>query len=69
MTAEQQCAHEYQYCGVVYSQGDRCPGSGAHYRVYEDKFFCSRCLDTQYRNRRTNGHSTYDKVLVGSMPK
>ena len=64
-----QCDHMYTFAGVVYSLADRpLPGSGAYARYYEDKFFCQRCLQTKYANRRETGNS-YHKPIEGSMPK
>lgn len=65
----EQCEHMYTFAGVVYSHADwPLPGSGACARYYEDKFFCQRCLQTKYANKRENGNS-YIKPIQGSMPK
>lgn len=64
-----QCDHQYVFAGVVYSHADwTLPGSGACLRFYEDKFFCQRCLQTKYANRRDHGNS-YHKAIEGTMPK
>jgi hypothetical protein len=63
-----ECAHQWQYQGVVYSTGAQRPGSGACDRVYEDKYFCSKCLDAAYRNSRVVGHD-YNKAIEGTLPK
>lgn len=62
-------AHAWSYMGIVYSFTKYpLPGSGAYGRVYEDKFFCTRCLETQYINAREMGDS-YQKPIPGSLPK
>ena len=63
-----ECEHKFIHIGVVYSNGHQIPGSGACWRIYEDKFFCERCLETIYRNTRTHGDS-YTKPLKGAIPK
>lgn len=60
--------HQYAFAGVVWHLGLRRPGSSAHDLVYEDKFFCQRCLDVQYRNERIHGNS-YNERIPGSVPK
>lgn len=62
------CEHHWQYQGVVYSHGHQLPGSGAQARIYEDRYFCSRCLATADRNPREMGNS-YVKPIEGSYPK
>ena len=64
-----ECEHAFQYCGVVYSHSDySMPGTGARQRYLEDKFFCSKCLETRYENRRPYGNS-YQDVPNGTLPK
>ncbi len=61
--------HSYTYQGTVYWLNERpLPGSGAHARIYADRYFCETCLDTQLRNERTHGNS-YDKPLPGTLPR
>lgn len=63
------CAHKYVLAGVVYSTPPYTrPGSGAYDRIYEDHYFCERCLDQQYLNKRTHGN-TYEHPLPGTLPK
>jgi len=71
MTANEVCqahGHAFTYRGLVYSQGDRLAGSSAFDTVYEDAFFCSRCLLRRYDNTRVIGNS-YTAPLKGSAPK
>jgi hypothetical protein len=65
---KQECHHDWCYAGVVFSFGDRLPGSNANERVYEDRFYCRHCLATKDINRRVFGN-TYQKLVEGSMPK
>ena len=63
------CGHgAYQYQGIVWSHGNMVPGSGAHYMVYEDRYFCTVCLETKDTNRRIMGNS-YEKTIPWSVPK
>lgn len=64
-----ECDHKYVLAGVVHSRTEYpLPGSGAYGRVYEDHYFCERCLDQQYLNPRTKGN-TYGHPIAGTMPK
>ena len=60
--------HNYQYQGVVHSLGNMLSGSGARERVYEDSYYCTKCLDIKYLNRRVAGNN-YSKPIEGTMPK
>lgn len=60
--------HLYAFAGLVWVEGSARMGSSARDVVYEDKFFCQRCLDVQYRNARTFGN-TYNERILGSVPK
>jgi hypothetical protein len=53
---------------LVYSFGSQRPGSGARDMVYEDWFYCERCLTNNYINRRVIGNS-YAKPVDGALPK
>lgn len=60
--------HLYALAGLVWSEGGSRSGTSARDIVYEDKFYCQRCLDVQYRNPRTVGN-TYTGRIEGSVPK
>jgi hypothetical protein len=62
------CDHNYQFQGVVYSYGHQLVGSGARAVFYEDKYFCTNCLDIKFLNKREHGNS-YQKAIEGTMPK
>lgn len=62
------CKHTYEFQGVVYSFGHQLPGSGAHEVIYEDRYYCTQCLDVVDKNPRVKGNS-YEKRIVGSFPK
>lgn len=68
MTCVEEGAHLYAFAGIVWSEGLQRSGSSARDLVYEDKFFCQRCLDIQYRNSRIYGN-TYSNRIEGSVPK
>ena len=62
------CDHIFTYQGVVHSHGQQLPGSGAHERVYEDVYYCTKCLDIVYKRSRVVGN-TYAKPIEGTYPK
>jgi len=63
------CEHKYQYQGTVYwSDKYPLPGSGAHARIYGDRYFCERCLETQIKNERKEGND-YNKPIPGTLPR
>lgn len=62
------CEHNFEYQGVVYSFGSQLPGSGAHDRVYEDRYFCTKCLAVVDKNKRISGNS-YQHPIAGAFPK
>lgn len=62
------CTHEWRYQGLIYSSGDRKWGSDACEQVYEDRYYCIKCLEVKDINRRINGN-TYGKPVEGAMPK
>ena len=63
------CEHKYQYQGTVYWSGEyNLSGSGAHARIYGDRYYCEKCLDTQIKNERIEGND-YNKPLPGTLPK
>ena len=63
-----ECEHNYAFQGVVYSDSGNVPGSGAQYRHYEDKYYCTKCLDFQFRNKRQIGVS-YREPIAGTFKK
>ena len=62
------CEHSYAFQGVVYSDSGNVPGSGAQYRYYEDKYYCTKCLDIRYGGARVLGNS-YGAPINGAFPK
>ena len=62
------CEHQYQFQGAVYSYGRQLAGSSAVERVYEDRYYCVKCLHVADRNLRVEGTS-YTKPIEGAMPK
>lgn len=62
------CEHNYQYQGVVYYDGYQLSGSSACARFYEDKYYCSKCLDIKYGNKREHGNN-YQNPIAGTIPK
>lgn len=63
------CEHRYIYQGTVYWHEDYpISGSGAYARVYGDRYYCERCLDTVIRNQRTQGNSYYNPI-AGTLPR
>lgn len=43
-----ECEHEYRFAGSVFSTGDLEKGYADPTRIYEDKFFCIKCLSIVY---------------------
>jgi len=62
------CDHDWIFQHVVYSDGYQLPGSSAKERVYEDAYYCKKCLDMQYKHQRVAGNN-YVKPIDGSVPK
>ena len=63
------CDHSFSYAGLVWHFDKYpMPGSGAHEVIYEDRYFCQRCLQTRDLNPRVHGNS-YEKRIEGSIPK
>jgi hypothetical protein len=63
------CKHFYIYQGTVYWHKDYpLPGSGAHARIYGDKYYCQKCLDIKVIHEREIGDS-YRPALPGTLPK
>ena len=63
------CEHNYQYQGVVWSLAEwSMPGSGAREVRYEDRYYCTRCLNTVDKSPRYIGNS-YGKTIEGAYPK
>ena len=62
------CEHKYVYQGTVYRyEKYPRPGSGAYDRIYGDRYYCERCLDTVVKNERADGNS-YEKPIPGTLP-
>lgn len=61
--------HKFEYQGMVYelSKYSR-PGSGAHDVYYSHAYYCSGCLEMQYR-KTSETHDSYDKIRHGAVPK
>jgi hypothetical protein len=61
--------HTFQFMGLVYGY-DQHPlaGSSARARYYEDKFFCTTCLEIRYVDKRYHGNS-YNTLIEGAAPK
>lgn len=63
------CEHDWRFAGIVYSyKADPRPGSSAVDRIYEDHYYCAKCLQYRYKNAREHGHS-YTNPIEGSKPK
>jgi hypothetical protein len=61
--------HKWVFQHTVYWIGEQCYGSSAYRRVYGDRYYCERCLETRVVNPRQPGDSTYEKPLPGTFPK
>lgn len=67
--SNQDCEHDFVFKGIVFSYAnDLLPGSGARARIYEDSYYCRKCLEHIYRNDMEIGTS-YHKVEFGAIPK
>lgn len=64
----EECDHNYKFQGLAWSYGDQLPGSSAVAILYEDVYYCTRCLKKQYVNTRILGNS-YSRRIDGSFPK
>jgi hypothetical protein len=63
------CEHDWRFSGIVYPyKADPRPGSSAVDRIYEDHYYCAKCLQYRYTNAREHGHS-YTNPIEGSKPK
>lgn len=63
------CGHKWNYQGTVYwSEEYTLPGGGAHSRIYGDRYFCERCLETTIRNTRIVGND-YSAPIKGTLPR
>lgn len=61
--------HDWVFQHVVYwADAYPLPGSGAHARMYGDRFYCRRCLETLTKNARRVGN-TYEPVVAGTFPR
>ena len=64
-----ECDHNFSYAGLVWHfEKYSMPGSGAHEIIYEDRYFCQKCLEIRDINPRVHGNS-YEKRIEGSIPK
>jgi hypothetical protein len=64
-----ECTHEYVYSGIVYEvQEWKLPGSGASPVHYFDKYFCTHCLDQQFKQLAFVSNS-YGTVMYDAKPK
>lgn len=63
-----ECEHKWVFQGTVYWTGPGMAGTGAHHRIYGDRFFCERCLETKVINERYVG-DTYMKPIEGTLPR
>lgn len=63
-----ECLHQFEYQGTVYSSGSQLPGSGACEMVYEDRYYCTKCLEIVDKRKRVLGN-TYSKAIMGTLPK
>ena len=63
------CEHNWMFAGTVYSyKPDPRPDGSVVDRIYEDHYYCTKCLQYRYTNVRKHGHShTYP--IAGSRPK
>ena len=62
-----ECNHDYTYSGVRYKIGDKVAGSGSHYVLYCESFFCRHCLARRYVALGVTGNS-YDKIMFDAVP-
>jgi hypothetical protein len=65
---QKECEHRYVFQGTVYSTGDYTPGSGARHMIYEDLYFCEKCLTRKYTHSRIMGNN-YFPPAKGTTPK
>lgn len=64
-----ECEHHWQFQGIVWSHAEYpTPGTGARDMVYEDRYFCDKCLEIKDKNKRIIGNS-YEQPIEGSFPK
>lgn len=66
------CDHNFQFQGTVAWHDGRMPGSGAEYRYYAERFFCTRCLAFRYTDVRQDGNSyrelKYNAIALEKAP-
>jgi len=63
------CEHKFVFQGTVYSTADYdLPGTGARHMIYEDCYFCEKCLTRKYTNSRIIGNNYYPPAK-GTTPK
>lgn len=68
MTCESN-GHKWVFQGTVYwSDKYPIPGSGAHERIYADRYFCEKCLECLLRNERYMGNDYYPPI-AGTLPR
>ena len=64
-----ECTHNFQYQGKVYEDvASNMPGSYARHRYYEDRYFCTKCLQVADLNRTQEGNS-YGEPKYGASRK
>lgn len=69
MNSEPQCTHNYEYQGTVYWEDkQQRPGSSARDRIYADRYYCTKCLNTKMINERRHGN-TYESPIAGTLPR
>jgi len=63
-----ECTHEFMYAGIVFEYVGKAPGSGAEIRVYYDRYYCMKCLYSEYRKISGNDNS-YCPLKYNATPK
>lgn len=63
------CPHVWAHQGLVFWHSEHpMAGTSARERTYADRYFCQKCLTTNDRNARVQGHS-YLAPLSGAVPR
>lgn len=69
MSKTPECEHTWRFANTVYWAGRYpLPGSDARERMYGDRYFCEKCLETQIKNERSEGN-TYGQPVPGTFPR
>lgn len=65
------CEHTFVHGGVKFEYGGRMPGSSAEWVIYYDWFFCTKCLESQYKRLSPypGDHDSYQAIRYGATPK